>query len=613
MLQRIKFLGATALFWILFFMVFRLLFLVYQWNIANVYSFVELAKAFLSGSRHDLSLAGYIVMLSGLIISVTFFLPGRKLRIPFMMLFSVTVGLFLLILVPNLELYRNWGFHVDASVLDYLKTPKEAMASTVAGIYLLLAFIFIVSLVISIWGLKKFVISKLNKVEPIPLKLIQLTKVPILLLITASMIIPIRGGFGLAPMNVGFVYFSNHAFVNHLAVNPVWNFGYSLTQIKKSRVTFHYMDTDKMYAVIDSLKVPYSPNRLKVTNIQKPNVLIFILESFTIKATGLIPSGAKFTPNLDSFAKDGVFFSNFYGVGDRSKVGIVGVLSGYPPLPRRRIISYTDKVEKLPSICRKFNENGYQSAFYYGGDIRFANMNSYIKIMGFDKIITQNDFPSEQQNTKWGVHDEHVLNYLLKDIKTTQEPFFKTCFTLSSHEPFDVPIKKVKGNSEDQRFLNSVYYTDKCLGNFMNAFKKTDKWNNTIVIIVADHGIRYLQKSLPTDFIKYQIPMIWTGGAITSKGLIVDKFGCQSDIANTLVNQLGWSDESFIFGKDLLQNNQRGYAYFAYNNGFGYLDADERLVYDLTAKEYVHQQGDNFNGNYWKAILQLINQDFNEK
>ncbi len=608
MLQRIKFLGVVALFWVLFFMVFRFIFLVYQWNIANAYSFVELAKAFLSGSRHDLSLMGYVVMLSGLIISVTFFLSGRKLKTLFTVLFSAIVILFLLLLVPNLELYRNWGFHIDASVLDYLKTPKEAMASTVASIYLLQAFIFVASLVVAIWSLRKFVIPKLNRVEPV-----KFTRVPILLFITATMIIPIRGGFGIAPMNVGFVYFSNHAFVNHLAVNPVWNFAYSMKKMKKNRVTFHYMDNQKMNAVMDSLKAPYSQERLQVTNAEKPNVLILIMESFTSKATGLIPQGAKVTPNLDSLAKNGVYFSNFYGIGDRSKIGIVGILSGYPSLPRRSVIAYTDKVEKLPSICKKFKEKGYSSAFYYGGDIRFANMNSYIKVMGFDKIVTENDFPSELNNTKWGVHDEYVFDYLLKDIKAAKKPFFKTYFTLSSHEPFNVPIKQIKGNSEDQRFLNSVYYTDKCLGNFMTALKKTDKWDNTIVIIVADHGTRYLMKSQPTDIIKYQIPMIWTGGAITAKGVTVDKFGCQPDIANTLLNQLGWGSESFIMGKDLLQNNQRGYAYFDYNNGFGYIDANERSVYDLTAKKYVHRQGDNFNGEQWKAILQFINQDFNKR
>ncbi len=606
MKQRLFFLFRTALFWMSFFTISRLLFLTYQHDIAGAYEASELLKAFISGLKHDASLTGYILMLTGLVLSFTFFLSGRKLKTFFKVLFALIGLLFLLISVPNLELYRNWGYHIDATVLSYLKTPKEAMASTTLGVYILQIAIFIIFFLITFWGIKRLIISALDRVEP--MKLIGL---PVLLFVTATSFLPMRGGVGVSTMNVGFVYFSKHAFVNHLAVNPIWSFAYSLKKINKNKVVFQYMDDADMNTVVDSLKAPYSEGRLQVIKGQQPNVVILILESFTIKATGLIAEGGNATPVLDSLAKNGLYFSNFYAIGDRSKIGIVGVLSGYPSLPKRSVISYASKVEKLPSICKKFSQKGYSSAFYYGGDIRFANMNLYAKAMGFDKLVSEDNFPSDLKGAKWGVPDEYLFDYLLKDIQKSERPFFKTCFTLSSHEPFDVPIKHFKGDSEDERFLNSVYYTDKCLGSFIQGLKKTDKWDNTLLVIVADHGTRYLGNSQPTDFIKYQIPMIWTGGAIEKTGLQVDKIGCQADIANTLLNQLAWGSESFTMGKDLLQDNQQGYAYFDYNNGFGYLDSTQRSVYDLTAKQYVHQEGKPFDERRWQAILQYLDHDFN--
>ncbi len=608
MIQRIKFLLRTALFWMLFFSISRFLFLIYQWDIATNYEGKELLTAFLSGLRHDASLTGYILMLTGLIISATFFLHGKKLKPFFMTLFSLIGFVFLLISVPNLELYRNWGYHIDATVLSYLKTPKEAMASTTLGVYLLQAIIFVIIFGATFFGLKRFVVSALNPVKPI--KIIWL---PVLLFITAIWFLPMRGSLGTSTMNVGFVYFSKYPFVNHLAVNPIWNFAYSLKKIDKNKVTFQYMDDEKANNVIKTIKKQYSPNRLEVLEAKQPNVLILILESFTSKATGLIPDGGNATPNLDSLAKNGLYFSNFYGIGDRSKIGIVGILSGYPSLPKRSVISYASKVEKLPSLCRKFSERAYSSTFYYGGDIRFANMNLYVKAMGFDKIVSEENFSSNLKDAKWGIPDEYVFDYLFEDIKNSKQPFFKTFFTLSSHEPFDVPIKHFKGDSEDERFLNSVYYTDKCLGKFINRLKKTDKWENTLIIMVADHGTRYLRQSQPTDFIKYQIPMVWSGGVLQQKGLIIDKIACQTDIANTLLNQLGWGSDAFIMGKDLLQNNQAGYAYFDYNNGFGYIDEHQRSVYDLTAKQYAHREGKAFDDTYWKAILQYLDNDFNKR
>ena len=58
-------------------------------------------------------------------------------------------------------------------------------------------------------------------------------------------------------------------------------------------------------------------------------------------------------------------------------------------------------------------------------------------------IITKNNFDPENYNSKWGVHD-HILFKALKDsMKSVKEPFLKVVLTLSSHEPFDVPMEPV--------------------------------------------------------------------------------------------------------------------------------------------------------------------------
>lgn len=605
MKSRLYFMGSAALFWVGFFFVFRLIFLFYQWDLSTEYGFLELATAFLSGLRHDLSLMGYVLMLSGLILSIFFFLPEKRLRSTFTIIYTSITILFLLLLVPNLELYRNWNFHIDSTVLDYLKTPKEAIASTVTSVYILLSIISLASVILSYVLIRKFVISKLDRVQPI-----KYMWIPVLLLVTASMIIPIRGGFGIAPMNVGFVYFSKHAFVNHLAVNPIWNFSYSLKKAKKNKVVFRFMDEENRSKIINELYAEGGETN-QVLKSKKPNIVLIILESFTSKATGLIEGGKSVTPNLDKYAKEGVYFSNFYGIGDRSKIGIVGLLSGYPSLPRRSVIAYSRKVEHLPSLCGRLNKLGYQSSFYYGGDIRFANMNSYINSMGYGKTVTVDNFPEELNQSKWGVHDQYVFDYLYNDIENTKAPYFKTFFTLSSHEPFDVPMEtKVKGDSEDEKFMNSVYYTDKCLGDFVEKLRKRDDWDNTLVIMVADHGVRYIDKSKPEDFIKYKIPMIWLGGALAKTNIEVDKIGCQPDMSKMLLNQMGLSTDEFLFGKDLLNEKQKGFAFFDYNNGFGYIDRNGKSVFDLTAKKYIKKEGLIEKGENWKAILQTLNKDF---
>ena len=541
------------------------------------------------------------MMLSILILMLTVKVSGKRLSKLFYYIYTFLIIFCLSILVPNLELFRNWGFHIDASVLDYLKTPKEAMASTDTSTYLILFIIFLASLLGSLYLLKHTVINKIEKIEPLSWKW-----TPILLLLSASMIIPIRGGFGIAPMNVGFVYHSHKVFADQLSVNPVWNFLYSLKDAGKID-RMNIIPDQKATKEFKEMISPMCKNHQQLLNKKDPNIILIILESFASTVTDQ-PS---VTPNFNKYKSQGIFFNNFYGIGDRTKNGIVGVLSGYPSLPKVSLINHTQKIQNLPSICKIFNKKGYTSNYYYGGDLRFANMFSYLINMGYQKINSVKDFPSRLNTSKWGVHDQYLFDKLWIDIQKSKQPFFMTAMTLSSHEPFDVPMTTaIGGDDEDSRYKNSVYYSDLCLGKFIERLKKSPQWDNTLVIMVADHGTRFIKKFSPNDVDKYKIPMLWLGGVIKGPR-IINKIGCQPDMANTLLRQLGEDDQKFIMGKDLLNGQQKGFAYFTYNNGFGYVDKQNRIVIDLNSNswsEHTSPQGKL----KAESILQYIDYTFHK-
>ena len=118
-------------------------------------------------------------------------------------------------------------------------------------------------------------------------------------------------------------------------------------------------------------------------------------------------------------------------------------------------------------------------------------MKSYLLNAGFNHIIDKNNFEQKDMNSKWGAHDHVVFNRALTEIKQMREPFFTTILTLSSHEPFDVPMAPVfKGNDRQTLYKNSVIYLDRSLGDFMSAISKEPYYNNTIFIFIADHGFR---------------------------------------------------------------------------------------------------------------------------
>ena len=65
----------------------------------------------------------------------------------------------------------------------------------------------------------------------------------------------------------------------------------------------------------------------------------------------------------------------------------------------------------------------------------------------------------------------------------SREPFMKMFLTLSSHEPFDVPMNRL-----EDKYLNSIAYTDSCVGDFVEKLKRLPVWDNTLIVFVADHA-----------------------------------------------------------------------------------------------------------------------------
>ena len=93
-------------------------------------------------------------------------------------------------------------------------------------------------------------------------------------------------------------------------------------------------------------------------------------------------------------------------------------------------------------------------------------------------------------------------------------------------------------------YPNSVAFTDSCIGNFIDKLKELPVWKNTLVIFVSDHGYPYQKDVVNYEPRRYHIPMLWIGGAV-KEPVVIDKLANQTDLAATLLNQLG-IDQRFV-------------------------------------------------------------------
>jgi phosphoglycerol transferase MdoB-like AlkP superfamily enzyme len=608
MQKRLIALGSYSLYWLGFFFLSRLIFILIQYHDSFQFSIGELLSTFLNGIKLDISTTGYY-----LLIPVLFAIPGVwfysnwyrvliKWYTYFLIVFSSVI------VISDANLYSYWGFRMDYTPMLYLKTPGEAMASVTT----LKLIVFLVSVIVmSIFFI--FVYNKLIDKFFTGFARIRfrLAGVLFFMLIWGALIIPIRGGFGVAPINAGTVYFSKKMFLNHTAINAIWNVGTSAFTQKPVNNPYEFGDIKAAAAIVDSLTVKNGVP-LKLLNSTRPNILIIVLESFSGYLIGPMGGDPLVTPNFNRYINEGILFSDFYASGNRTDKAIPAILDGYPAQPAQSIIKEPKKTQSLSSIVQIFNEEGYHSSFWYGGEINFANFNSFVIGSGFHQIITKNNFDPVNYNSKWGVHD-HILFKTLEDsMKTIKEPFFKVVLTLSSHEPFDVPDAPVfEGGDNLTKYKNSVHYADKSLGAFLDMAKGTAWWKNTLVIMVADHCCR-----ISTDIPVYspdifKIPMVWVGGALSAKGSRITKLGSQVDIPLTLLNQLGLKG-SFPFGKDLLSEGSRSFAFYTFNEGFGFITDSSSVIYDQKLRKPVIREGNDpdFAEKSGKAYLQVLFNDY---
>ncbi|HEX8060251.1 MAG TPA: LTA synthase family protein [Cyclobacteriaceae bacterium] len=606
MKQRLTLFGLSGLFWMVYFTFSRILFLIYHHDLASSLSWTDILMVMALGSRMDAAIAADCLILTGLLLTASCVHNWKFIAIANHFVVGTFIVIAAIVVVADLELYRHWGFRMDSTPLMYI--GSEGAQSVGLPVWLLLLSLLLLLVVPSGYFYWKKIAPRFAQLPEV-----KVYNAAIMFVVTALLFIPIRSSFSVAPLNTGVVYFHKTIpFANHAGINVVWNFFESVAEGHKLLYPDNFYDSQKADVILKDITRDNGATK-HILKTQKPNILLIVLESFTAKIIEPLGGMPGVTPQLNQLVHDGILFDNFYASGDRTDKGIVAILSGYPAQPKSSIIKFPNKTQSLPFLSRSLQSAGYHTSFVYGGDIGFANMESYVTEAGFANITNDDDFPSSLVNSKWGVHDHYVFNRLLEECDTAQAPFFKVMLSLSSHEPFDVPLDPpyLEGPDERNLFLNACHYTDKSLGEFIAKAKTKGWWNNTWVIITADHGHRYPDSEELADKRRFQVPMLWLGGAVDVSDSVVHIAGGQTDIANTVLSQIDVPSKGFSFGKNMMDKAVTPFAVFIFNNGYGYLDGANENVYDFDLKNYVSKTGNA--EDIGKAYMQMLFNDYNSR
>ena len=547
-----------------------------------------IVATFLRGFLFDSVVIAYSLIVPTIFCIVLYYcrLMNDAVRKSLKIYFNIAFLVLLVVGVSDLGYFDFYGSRLNSGIFSWMGSPLLIIKTIISDSHYWILLLITIVIMMVFNKLISRIITRFTKNENQALKLPSAIAYSVVFL--GFLFLGLRGSidFENEPLQPKDALFSPYALVNNITINGVFNFAHSMNNRK-----IEFLDNDialpsvSKYLNFEANNTAYPLARFQdaKNDTVKKNLVLIIIESLSANQMGLYGGNKGLTPFLDSLAKASICYPNIYTSGVHTHNGIYSTLYGHPALLDRvglregalSNLSYYG----LPHILK---ENGYATSFLIGGDKNFDSMQAFLPENGFDQLVSQDDFPSQDKVTSWGVSDHILFNktiWMMDSVAALNQPFFMNYMTISTHTPWDLPkdnaIPDLKGETKEER---SYAYADWSIQQLLQQLKNKPYYDNTIFAFVADHGQRFdVVYDMPLAY--HHTPfIIFDPSADTA--IWDDKVGMQIDVFPTLLGYMNLPFENNTLGVNL-KNHTRPFAYFTADDKIGVLDRDDFYIENL--------------------------------
>ncbi|HKU13354.1 MAG TPA: LTA synthase family protein [Steroidobacteraceae bacterium] len=531
----------------------------WQWERVGITD--SLLSMLVQGARSDLITLGMFA--APIVVALPFFLAARRmswwLRLACVWLtLSMTVILFLELATP--PFLSEYDMRPNRLFVEYLAYPREVSAMLWGG-YRASAVLIAVGLATAGWLIGRHFRRYGHGSETWRAGIVLLAW-PIVVLLLFVMI---RSSFQHRPANLATFAFCDDAMVNSLVANSAYTVLSAIYALKNESHSKMYgdMPADELIGrVRQGMGAPlehftsdeYPTLRKQVASVrrERPLNLVIVLEE-SLGAGFVQPlGGLPITPTLGGLADQGIWFERLYATGTRSVRGIEAVIAGFPPTPALSVVKLDKAQRDFATLAAVLERAGYHNEFVYGGESHFDSMRGFFLGNGFHSVVDRDDFAAPRFVGSWGASDEDLFDKAHERIQALHEaerPFFVLAFTSSNHTPFEFPDGRIALYEQPKQTVhNAIKYADHALGGFLQLARGSRYWQDTLVMIVADHDTRvYGDELVPVS--KFHIPGVILGADTQPRRIAATV--SQIDLAPTLLSLMGIDSEHPLSGRDL--------------------------------------------------------------
>ncbi|MDR0823983.1 MAG: sulfatase-like hydrolase/transferase [Prevotella sp.] len=529
-----------------------------------------------------------------------------------------TINLFYIIIytiifaigTANIPYFTYFFKHINVSIFNWKEegntNAKMILQESSYYVYFVLFIVIIALFAYLIFKLSRVILAKGQKETKGKMFLYY---IPLCLFLIASCIFGIRGRFGYNPIKTSQAYFCTNSFLNQLGINPSFYFMRDMIESSKSyhNVDNFMSDKDAISFVQKTLNIdttlafspksPISRNIIASGDAKNMNVIIILMESMSSDLLKIEENGNEITPFLNQLIKKSYYFDHFYSAGTHTNHGILATLYGLPALFDRNMMKDVNipLCQGLPNILQ---EQGYRTMFFMTHEAQYDNMKAFLTENGIEEIYSEEDYPNDKIKNGFGVADDFLFEYALGKINEKAQdtkPFLSTILTISNHPPYIVP-PKFKKTSKDTQY-QIVAFADNAIQEFFSKASKQDWFQNTIFVLLGDHGKIVGTQIFDMPLSLNHVPLIIYSPNFENP-LQVKDLGGQVDVFPTVMGLLNRSYINNTFGIDLFKD-KRPYAFFSSDNALGCINSDYFYSYNFKEQVkglyvYKEEQAKNF-------------------
>lgn len=582
---------------------FRLGFTLYfgDWELlkANV---PDLRYAYFLGLRYDLMPLAYVNAVPFLLLHLGYLFPGKlTIRIiRFLCITSLSLGYLAIIWLYVLD-YSFYSYFQDHLNILFYGLFEDDTGAVLISIWKNYNVILWGALILgSHYGVIRLVKLMFSHYDfDLKARRHSLFVLPSFLVGLTILALFARGNFTRLPLSVEDAEFSQHEFINEVALNGALTLNRA---IKIRRVfgkgeydylgSYGFKNWQEAYEVLfdrapaktnlrESLyrRTPYREDLEK----NPPHVVMVVMESFGSYWNDQDSSEFDLLGDLRGHFRSGYLFNNFLPAENGTIGSMVSVATSQVIRPGARFLSESAFMNtKLSSaVNAPYKEKGYDTHFIYGGKLGWRNLGKYLRNQGFDHLWGADEikeampelmnFDPRDLGNEWGIFDEYLYLFMEEQLRTATRPQFFLVLTTTNHPPFEFPrtykerslklTPEIKGKLTvndalaRQRFL-SFQYANQKIGEFLGRIKNSILRDDVVLGLTGDHSY-WIGKGVGQDeeFRRFSVPFFVHAPERLRTTVDLQRFGSHEDIFPTLYH-LSLSNQRYVgFGENLFRND----------------------------------------------------------